>query len=437
MAIIIGGILAVLVTIYTWQAAIREPIIRWSLLALLMYTASLGIYHDESGIPAPPLIPPFQLLRAYGRPISGLLLAFLLTIIIAIAKQPRKWFPPELNFLLFIQFLAFFKTSTQGDPIIGLSTFAVFIAVLYSFTYGISNWLEKTEDVNWIFYTIGGAVGIFILVCSIQSFFNFYPLFFKRFLGTTGNPQHAAVLLASGLPVIYLFYNLIPQKLKFPFWILLALALYFLFSTRSRTGFLIAIIGLLFMYKNEIFERLIPLSIAGIFVMIVYISGLIYVGGSVENFFSEDTNTYINQQSARGNTREKVWNAQIKSFTHYPIFGKPLRGRKVGYGENSWLAVGAAFGIIGVIPMLFFGLLVIRKIIILDRIRNFHPKLKRHCSAVAGGLSGLLIGAIGEAYLLGTLTFPLMCLILYLVAGEILLFQIKSYINQPKYELTN
>jgi hypothetical protein len=121
------------------------------------------------------------------------------------------------------------------------------------------------------------------------------------------------------------------------------------------------------------------------------------------------------------NTRVDVWNALLRGFMQNPLFGIPLQGDRMGYGENSWLSAGANLGLIGFIPMMMAGWESSKLIWQLNRLGNRNPHYFFQSSAVIAGLGSMLVGSCFEAFLLGNITFSLLAFLTYLLMGAYLI----------------
>jgi hypothetical protein len=121
------------------------------------------------------------------------------------------------------------------------------------------------------------------------------------------------------------------------------------------------------------------------------------------------------------NTREGVWLALWNQFINYPLFGVPLQGERLGYGESSWLAAGANLGLLGFLPLVMFGLECLKMILQLNKLTHKNPIYFLQSSTVIAGLASLLVGSFSEAFLLGNLTFSLLALLMYLSLGKYLI----------------
>jgi O-antigen ligase len=211
-------------------------------------------------------------------------------------------------------------------------------------------------------------------------------------MGTTGNPQHCAVVL--GLCITPLCY-LVSQpyqtfKKRIFFGGVAALAGIFLLWTGSRTGVLMGFVGLVVMYRYRMGRALLLASFAAIFVMI-----FLAVFSNVDIF---------SQHLISGeDTRTGIWRTQWDQFLSHPILGANFG--LFGYSENSYLATAARYGIVGLIPLFIMLGIAGRSIVRLHRSRKFMGDFTLAADMVIGSLISLAVGAWFEAYLLGTLTF--------------------------------
>ncbi len=392
--------------------------VRWILVALLALVASFAEYRDQY-VPDPPdLVFPLETIRSYGRPISVIIL-LTLTIFIVFFKlgsdklQDRYYI---LRALLAIQILVFVKNLIYGSTIEAILSFLIFLLIFNLFHAGVTRWANSLKMMHYGAWCIVAAVFLFNLMGLYQTSIDPWPMFFQqnRYLGMTGNPQHAAVLLASSLPVIF-FLIISSRQLHFKVFliVLLGWSIYDLVLTGSRTGLLeAAVTGLIFLGGYSISSLKWGSAILLIFLV---------VRTSINWDFSQDVNQNIEGYSTRRNTRIEVINSQFRQFLRYPIFGHPLRGDRLRYGENSYGAVAAALGSFGLIPLIIFvrGLILI--ILKLWRKSKQNVIDRHYYLLVIAGIVSLLVGAFLEAYLLGNLTWPLIMILLYTTWGYYLL----------------
>ncbi len=396
---------------------------RWVILALLALVASFAEFRNEFVADPPDLAFPLESIRAYGRPIAIIFLLSLLIFALWFRLGTQKLRDQLViqRALLAIQLLIFAKNIFQGDTLQALLAFLTFFLVYYLFHSGVTRWVYSDKVFRYGVGCFVGVIVLFNLMGFYQSLIDFWPMTFQqnRYMGMTGNPQHAAVLLATGTP-LFMFWIIqakIPH-IRLGLILLLLWSFYYLILTGSRTGVLLALISLsvyIAGYRASTLKYLIPIMI--VLFVVSYIN--IDLSGNV------DQNT-LNRYTDPTNTRSRVISSQITQFLNYPVFGAPLRGDRLAFGENSYGAIAASLGAMGLIPLFIMirGLLVLSRK--LWRISKQSKEDKHYHLMVVAGIIAMLVGAFLEAYLVGNLTWPLIMLLTYVAWGYYLLERAKK-----------
>ncbi len=417
----VAGIVVGFILIYQ---AKQSPQGAWLLVSLLGFASSLAVFRDQYTPIPPPLVFPLQQLRGSGRPISIVLLALLLAVSFWKQNDLRQYswrslqLPTPLIFLIIVQGLIVFKTAAFGS--LGFATLSAltFGGVVLAIRTGPSQWLQDNGNFYLAIRAIALVGVIFVVANAYQAAVDLYPITFVQglLLGTTGNPQHAATLLASCVPCCLFLFEAQPRwGPPKAFWLVtLALIGVALFMTGSRTGSIMAFVSILLFYRHRSSKLLWLIVIVGV--------GLAVIGPSLNlDAIGIDFGSSVDKLSSGRNSRADVWAAMWRGFQNYPMFGVPLRGARLGYGENSWLATAASLGIVGLLPMVGFGVSCLRMLYRLEQFSARNTSYYFACSTVTAGVLSLLIGSIFEAFLLGNLTFALLALLLYLSLGQYLL----------------
>jgi hypothetical protein len=151
------------------------------------------------------------------------------------------------------------------------------------------------------------------------------------------------------------------------------------------------------------------MGLVGLVVMFRYRMGRLVLLGSFAILFvmmfmsiysSEDV---VSEHLTSGqDTRSGIWSGQFQTFLEHPILGQDEGA--FGYSENSYLATGARYGALGLIPLLAFMWIGFRTIRKLSRAKKNLGNLRLAADMVLGNLLSLAVGAWFEAYLLGVLT---------------------------------
>ncbi|MBU7586817.1 MAG: O-antigen ligase domain-containing protein [Nostoc sp. TH1S01] len=414
------GFVGIAIGLIVLEQAKRSRRLAWLLFSLCCYTASLGKYTDEWIKEPPSLVFPLQQLRDMGRPLTIVLLVLLILLGMQTKNGWRKILIPQpVYYLIAFQVAVFFKILFYGNIGFGFLALITFGAIIFMFKLAPSQWLQDEYNFHLAVWSLAMVGVIFAVACSYQGRFDMQAMIFVqgRFLGTTGNAQHAAALLAGTVPnFMFLIESRKRWDWKKVLWIfLLLLVAYFLFLTGSRTGGMMTVSSILCFYRNR----------GGALLKLGSFIGVL----SAIFLFSKDPDTDIISSNAPasdrfvsgGNTREGAWSGMWNGFISNPLFGSPLQGDRLVFGESSWLAAGDTTGLIGFIPILMMGLGCLKMMLELHKLSHKRPNYSLHSSTVIAGLAGLLTGSFSEALLLGNISFSVFSLLMYLSLGKFLL----------------
>lgn len=390
------------------------------LMAALALFASFSVFVDPFGRATPVLVFPLESLRHNGRTISiGLLLLISFYVFYKNTGQHTAKFK-DFYFiqrsLLVIQSLIFFKNLIYGSFITASLTISVFLLVYSIYYKGFSYWLYNEKYFKRSVFAFLMAVVVFILMAFYQSLFDPMAMSFiqGRFMGMTGNAQHAAVLLTSGVPLFLVSIIEVNKRWKKALLIIgLFSTFYYLTLTGSRTGMIMSVVSMLIFllgYKGKGVKWLITGAIAA----------LIFVSITDFNPFGGVDETLLDRYGSTENTRAEVIDIQLRQFSQNIVFGAEPRGDRVGFAENSYLAVAASLGLIGLLPLIFMILGIFKMLLALWK-RAKYVTNKHYYFLVVAGLVSLLVGGLAEAYLLGNLTWPIILLLCYVHWGYYLL----------------
>ena len=424
------GFIGIVVGIVLVFQAIRSRLLAWSLFSLFCFSASLAKFQDQFVSEPPPLAFPLQQMRDFGRPLA---IIFLLLLLLLTFTKQASWrqslLPTPLQYLIVVQLIIFCKTIYSGDVLFGLIAACTFFIVLLVVRNGPSRWLSDDRNFEYAVSSVALVGVIFIVVNAYQAAINIYPITFihGRFLGTTGNPQHAAVLLASVVPCLMFLFESYQQKWKKSVTVVVLGSIYLaLVMTGSRTGLLMAIPTIVFFYRNNS-KALLRLVLALGLVSAFFLPAILQDGSLLGAPQADVTSRFLSTD----NSRAQVWTAMWRAFSQNPVFGAPLTGDRLGFGESSWLAAGATLGLFGLVPLAIFGAACVRLISQLMALCRREPWRYLHCSTVISGIVCVLVGSFFEAFLLGNLSSALLILFIYLSLGQYLLElnKLKSYKN--------
>lgn len=400
--------------------ALRFRTLAWILFSLCCFCASLAKFRDEFILEPPPLVFPLQQLREFGRPITIILLGMLLLITFAKRHSWRRQvLASPIKYLVLVQLAVLIKMLSGGDLLFAVLAGTVFALVVYVVIAGPAQWVYNDQSFQYGVGSIALVGLIFIGLNGYQAMIDIYPITFShgRLLGTTGNSQHAAVLLSATIPCfLFLIENERKNTLRLLKLIVLSLVGIALVMTGSRTGMCMAFTTILFFYRNKGKSFL---TTAFLLILISALA-LMLIGQDGAILGADQTRVSARLLSTE-NTRQLVWKAMWRAFSENPLFGLPVRGERLGYGESSWLAAGAGLGLVGFLPLLLFGIECLKVMKQLATVGRVQPQYSAHCNAVTSGLGCLLVGSFFEPFLLGNLSFALFALLTYLSLGQYLL----------------
>jgi hypothetical protein len=416
------GIIGVAIGLLMVVQASRSRPTAWLLFSLCIFAASLSFYADQWIRVPPPLLFPLQQIRAYGRPLAIVLL-ILLVILSSTTKQSwrQQVFPKALDYMIAVQAIIIFKITLYGSLEFAIISGMTVGGIMFMLKRGLGNWLQDDENFTLAVRSIAISGAIFVVLNTYQFIFNRYAITFLhgRFMGTTGNPQHAAVLLAATIPCLMFLIQGIPKWnfTKILWGLLLLAVMYFLALTGSRTGLLMGIISIFLFYRANAgawFQVILTIGIIGLLV-VPFLEPQTLGANAI------DANVSSRFSTLGPNTRGDVSSGLWQTFSENLVFGAPLVGGRLGLAENSWLSAGATLGLVGFIPMMMMGWESLKLMWQLNLLSKRQPYYFFQCSTVIAGLGSMLIGSCFEGYLLGNITFSLMAFLTYLVMGAYLL----------------
>jgi O-antigen ligase len=386
--------------------------VKWVVLCLLMYIASLGRY-DKPWVDYT-LIQPLQSLLNYSREITTALLVTLLVPTFLANKGNRKKLLLTCTAAFFVMELVYAgRLWTGGFPERGLLSLCTYSLVFGTLGIGLSKWLQGIEDVRMVLKALVGVGILFLIGVTAQLLANRSAIVWEsRLFGTTGSPQHTALVIAMLIPVVCYFLMLSgkSQLWKGLLAVIAGVFSIFLIWTGSRTGVLMSLIGVVLLFRTRFGKLALILGFSGVFALLAW------------NLFSESTEN-IGRLASREDTRTWVWNSLIQDFKSSPWLGYiPDDGR---IGENSYLSVAARLGVMGLLPLMIgFVLCGVSLIKLMVKKRYLNRDESLLSDLVLSSFVVIAVGAFFEGYLLGTLTFmvfyiyALLAILTYLLDRE-------------------
>lgn len=396
------GMLAVMLFVVALFLVMFVPFMRWVYLGIAMWTSTLGFY-GYARIGENILMTPLQQIRDYGRPITS---ALLITLLIP-ALMGQRGIRGKLTCaglwglgiyqIIFCSRLAAGGEYTRG-VIGGMILFITFLVMLF----GVTRWVQIPKDANKVINTIVFSIALFVISNVVQILVNRTAVVGDnaRFYGTTGNPQHAGLVLSLSItPLLYFIFTPERKKVLRLAGVLMLIPLVGMTAwTGSRTAALVAVVSLGVMFRLKLGK-------------LIYVLPILVIGFIATMQFA-DIQGFGEHLLDPTDTRSNVWMWNFQSFMENPLYGVATTG--VGYSENSYLAIAANFGLVGLVPMIFMLVAACYAIIRIWRLRPSLGPYSTMAELVVAGIASLFIGAFFEGFLAGTLSYPIYILYLYL-----------------------
>jgi hypothetical protein len=393
------GILGLFLMLVLLVAMMVSPRTKWFALMLMLWTATLSFQvRVGSSVPVT-LAFPLDVLQMQSRPIcTALLICLLLPALTSSRGWRQMWLGlPVISYFIFEMLMAF-RIAAGGISDRGIASMVVFVGLFLALGFGFNRWLQDWRDVRSAVRCIAFTSLMFLVGSVYQLVVNRSAILHGgRLYGTAGNPQHAAIVIAIALPAaLYLLVRPGASKI----WrVLLAGACGFLITmlvwTGSRTGLLVAAVGVAMFFRARLGKILAVAVTVGLFVFLAI------------NIYSESTSSFTDM-FLRGDTRSHVWATMIAQFREHIAWGG--MSEEFGISESSYLATAGNMGLFGLIPLIIFLGLAARDLVRLQRVRKHMGEHALLADLVTAQLVAIAIGAMFEGYLLGTLTFPVFCI---------------------------
>jgi hypothetical protein len=407
----------------------------WLLTTITIYLSSLSTYTKNEilfGIEVPKLIEPLETLRANGRLLTAGFLIFLLFFLLIVKgsvrelklKKQMSFFSKDPLVLLLVTVHALFiiklLIDSPTDLLFNSLLSQLLFFVLVFIIYNLASNLKTQRDFTRIVEYISLSAIIFILLNMVQLLIDQNAVFYiaNLFLGTTGNPQHAAIFICMTLPSLLFSLEqgwIDKNKIKFFVCLLtVCFSFYFLFRTGSRTGLISFAATSIFLISRTNLVTSVIFLFFGAFIFAIW--------GDILSTDSSDAISKLSNTSA--DSREAVWNWALDNFNQY-LFGIPFVG-EIGFVESTWLSLLSALGLLGLlISLLLVGnfFTKIKMLISLEKISSYQ---NRQVTLITANFICAFTISWGEASLLGILTPYVIILMINVVLFNFVVFGEKN-----------
>ncbi len=323
---------------------------------------------------------------------------FLLTLIVLtgrLATTPKGWRrfrmgAPVFSLLLLEIFFALrmLATDAPGKALLSALMACLLVSAIYAV---LSRALLDIPDVQQVKRVIVLAGGAFCAISLLEYIRNPTSVLMNhRFTGISGNPQFAAIFLGFMVlsAVSLLLDHQHTSRLRRASIIIAILTFSaLLLWTGSRTGVLMAVVGLVVLLRARL-TRWLVIGLAALLLALIVIAIFPEVGTNLSRFTSvEDT---------RSANYAEAWNG----FLAHPVYGDP----QFVIVESSYLSVAAGLGLCGVFLLAIVVFSQIQNLIQVLRYARAFPELRETAEYVVAISCALGAAALVEGFLLGYAT---------------------------------
>ncbi len=371
---------------------IFSPNRKWALLSFVLFISNMTKPSEALF-----LAEPLEIIRGKSR-----LLCLLAVICLPffnrkksgwLGVKPSLAFATLMSLQLFLLAVDFFRISFINDQEIYQRAL---IDLLFLFSMGmvVASWINNFEDVQWFFRSVAGGTILFLAATAIQFLWDpSQEVWNGRLFGVSAHPNFAAVMFSiSVLVCLWLSQSVLGKRERY-FWILLTLLCGIgLVWTGSRTGFLMAVVGVgVYIFSTR--KGLVFLCVGLLAIPLLAVSNLL-----------PEFTIAINRVLSGANTRAASWSLLWSQFTQNPVFGLPTN--EIQASENSYLWIALRGGIVGLALLLLVWFLIFKNLkYLMDHQKPFLKNAERLLFAC---FCSYFVGSFFEGYINMTLGYQIL-----------------------------
>jgi len=306
------------------------------------------------------------------------------------------------------QMMLVLRMGAGGTTDRAITSGAIYPIVFLTLSVGAAKWLQDWSNVHTLVRCLAWTGIVFLLATLYQFAIN--PSAVEaggRFYGTTANPQMAGMLIAVVLPPCCFLLTVRSESKLWRIFLIgcTGFLVLFLLWTGSRTGVVMALVGITLLFRRRLGKFLLIGSATAIVVLVAL------------QIFAESSSGAERILSAK-DTRSGVWADLFDIFSNHIAWGAMKDVLEVR--ENSYLTTAANAGLFGLVPLLITGALGSYTLLKLQRVRR---KIGEHAmliDLVTAGICSIAVGGFFEGILLGTMTpYIFLIYIYFAIAGFI------------------
>ena len=395
---------------------------RWFILGFALYTSSMCF--DWTPYFHTYFLPGFELMVENGRPLTAALMVILGTTAFLglndVSFKSLSRYGPLMYFVFQIVFCL--RLIIGGVITRGVANFFTDVLVFWIAVIGTSQWMRRHRDVSFAAWSIAMAGVFFAIVTAIHAVLVPNQIMWQhRLISTSGTATFSSEICAiTLLPVCYFVARPSLAKIVRVFMgVIAALLVVFLIWSGTRTGALMAVIGLLFLFRLKIGRWFVGGIVVCTFVWIAL------------QFFG-DALIGAGRLLSTQDTRSGTWLYGLSEFLANPIFGT-IRS-DVQVVENSYISIASRMGVVGMLLFAIIIFQIVSGLVGLHRMRKSIGARTMDIDLITAGIVSLGVGAVFEGYLLAAINVQLTSLFIYMTMMCTLLDPAKADISEAQLE---
>jgi hypothetical protein len=356
------------------------------------------------------LFEPLQTLRDYSRPISLCLAVAVAGRLLLLDRGNRRhlvvW---GLGALLLFEFYYLGMLMLFGDVARGGFGAVTMLISFAAMVLGLGRTMQDLDGVRRVLGLVGISGLVFIAANVVQLGIGYDNAVVKgRLAGIAGNAQNLAYLcVIYMLTSVYLYDQQGKGKIvRLIYGISIGVYAILIIWSGSRTNAATATVGVLLYYRLRV----------GRFALLAILAAIAL--GVFTLIFSESTGNLERFMSGT-DTRSGVWERSLSEFRNYPLFGQiPVKtSTELDASESGYLRTLALMGTVG--GVLLAGVLagMAFEIIRAFRAQLQYAELAPICNLVIAGFGTVFVVSIGEGFILGIFTLPVLYIYLLYAAS--------------------
>lgn len=392
--------------------------LQWAyvIVGVMFFLASLGVARKWWGGVQALWLFPIQNNRSVLYITAG---SMLIVCVIGHLHRMRFGSMPSQAFVLLVMALyASLMRFVQESPADGAASIAFSMCTILPLLLVVPALLAEWRDWTTLIRTLAITNAAWLAAVVVQFGINPAQLTIdrsSRFVGLTGNPQHAGVYLAVTATIaLWLFLNDHKQRYRLLWLGMLGLNGILLAWTGSRTGMGMFVIGLSGVLYSRVGRSILYLPVV-----------VFALAGAYQLALALGVDLGLERLASTQNTRADAWGTLIENGLENPLFGVGISD--AGDSENSYLYGFAAYGL-GMVLLTGLLMLVSARIVWkLFSIRRYvEPYQRSLIDLIIAYIGMYFAGAVFEGYIMARVAANLVLFILFSSMASRLLGQVQT-----------